>query len=42
MIKIILFIAISSASLTSFAHSGGTDSEGCHSGSKEYHCHNRK
>ena len=23
-----------------FAHSGGTNSEGCHSGTQEYHCHN--
>ncbi|WP_271274618.1 YHYH domain-containing protein [Aliamphritea hakodatensis] len=21
------------------AHSGGTDSNGCHSGTKAYHCH---
>ncbi|WP_159567665.1 YHYH domain-containing protein [Budvicia diplopodorum] len=27
-----------------FAHSGGTDSNGCHTNHKtgEYHCHNRK
>ncbi|ULF80205.1 YHYH domain-containing protein [Vibrio alginolyticus] len=27
-----------------FAHSGGTDANGCHTNSKtsEYHCHNRK
>lgn len=24
---------------TSVAHSGRTDSEGCHGGSKRYHCH---
>ena len=24
------------------AHSGGTDSNGCHSGSQPYHCHNSK
>jgi hypothetical protein len=23
-----------------FAHSGGTDSNGCHAGSQPYHCHN--
>ncbi len=23
-----------------FAHSGGTDANGCHSGSQPYHCHN--
>ncbi len=25
-----------------FAHSGGTDSRGCHAGSQPYHCHNPK
>ena len=25
-----------------FAHSGGTDSRGCHAGSQPYHCHNSK
>lgn len=27
-----------------FAHSGGTNSEGCHTNKKtgDYHCHNRK
>ena len=24
------------------AHSGRTDSDGCHAGSKPYHCHNKK
>ena len=24
------------------AHSGRTDSDGCHAGSKPYHCHNEK
>ncbi len=24
----------------SFAHSGGTDGNGCHAGTKPYHCHN--
>lgn len=24
---------------TAFAHSGGTDANGCHAGSKPYHCH---
>lgn len=28
--------------LSIFAHSGGTDSNGCHSGSEAYHCHNNK
>ena len=23
-----------------FAHSGGTDANGCHAGSQPYHCHN--
>jgi len=25
-----------------FAHSGGTNSDGCHSGSQPYHCHKNK
>lgn len=24
------------------AHSGGTDANGCHAGTKPYHCHNKK
>jgi hypothetical protein len=28
--------------LTVFSHSGGTNSEGCHAGSRPYHCHNAK
>jgi len=27
---------------TAFAHSGGTDSAGCHAGKKPYHCHGKK
>jgi hypothetical protein len=42
MIRLVLFIALSSLSIASFAHSGGTDSQGCHSGSKQYHCHTKK
>lgn len=42
MIKVILFMAISSFSIAATAHSGGTDSQGCHAGSKHYHCHNKK
>ncbi|WP_368059160.1 YHYH domain-containing protein [Marinobacter sp.] len=26
--------------IVSFAHSGGTDENGCHAGSEPYHCHN--
>lgn len=27
---------------TLFAHSGGTDANGCHAGSQPYHCHNSR
>jgi hypothetical protein len=33
MLSVVLF------STLSFAHSGGTDANGCHAGSKPYHCH---
>lgn len=32
-------IVAASASTASLAHSGGTDSNGCHGGSQPYHCH---
>lgn len=34
------FVFITLISAKAFAHSGGTDSNGCHSGSQPYHCHN--
>ena len=38
--KIIAVIAIALVTATSaFAHSGGTNSVGCHAGKKPYHCH---
>ncbi|MFT5797006.1 MAG: hypothetical protein ACI84R_001061 [Candidatus Azotimanducaceae bacterium] len=38
--KIIAVIAIALVTATSaFAHSGGTNSAGCHAGKKPYHCH---
>lgn len=37
------FVVLAAASLisatTAFAHSGGTNSAGCHAGSQPYHCH---
>lgn len=37
-------LVIMLSATTAFAHSGGTDSKGCHTNHKtgEYHCHNRK
>jgi len=35
-----LFVALIPSSV--LAHSGGTDSNGCHAGSEPYHCHNSK
>ena len=35
------FIAIL-AITPAFSHSGGTNSAGCHAGSKPYHCHSSK
>jgi hypothetical protein len=36
----ILIIMLATTSFIVKAHSGGTDSSGCHAGSKPYHCHN--
>ncbi|MBX3608694.1 MAG: YHYH domain-containing protein [Hydrogenophaga sp.] len=40
MRKAVAFFVVALAA-TSFAHahSGGTDKNGCHSGSQPYHCH---
>ena len=40
-LSFIVAIAMSAPSLGS-AHSGGTDSAGCHSGTQPYHCHSSK
>jgi len=45
MIKIISFIFIAVfVPLDAWAHSGGTNADGCHTNRKtgEYHCHNKK
>lgn len=34
-----VFITVLSASQFASAHSGGLNSQGCHAGSKPYHCH---
>lgn len=40
MKKLISALALTAVTATSaFAHSGGTNSQGCHSGSRPYHCH---
>ena len=33
-------ILLISMCVQTFAHSGRTDSQGCHAGSRPYHCHN--
>ena len=38
--KILLTCLLCTVPMTAFAHSGGTDSNGCHAGSEPYHCHN--
>lgn len=38
--NLLLLIAAVAFSNLSLSHSGGTDSNGCHSGSQPYHCHN--
>jgi hypothetical protein len=41
MKKIVILFLASIITTTAFAHSGGTDSSGCHTNSKTgvYHCH---
>lgn len=40
IMKYILVIALGIITASSaFAHSGGTNKDGCHAGSKPYHCH---
>ena len=40
---LVLLVSLGVASVA-FAHSGGTDANGCHTNHKtgDYHCHNRK
>ncbi|WP_343529308.1 YHYH domain-containing protein [Yokenella regensburgei] len=44
MKKMILAVSILMFSTLIYAHSGGTNSEGCHTkkSTGEYHCHNKK
>lgn len=37
---IIAFLMMAFLPTTLFAHSGGTDGNGCHAGTQQYHCHN--
>lgn len=38
-IILVLILSLMAAPLSSYAHSGGTDANGCHGGSEPYHCH---
>lgn len=44
LIGLALIISFAVLSSASFAHSGGTNSEGCHTkkNTGEYHCHSKK
>ncbi|MDR1842300.1 MAG: YHYH domain-containing protein [Citrobacter amalonaticus] len=44
LIALALLFSFSVLSAATFAHSGGTDSNGCHTNRKtgDHHCHNRK
>ena len=35
----LLAISLAAAPVSAHAHSGGLNAEGCHAGSKPYHCH---
>ncbi|MEM8794078.1 MAG: YHYH domain-containing protein [Pseudomonadota bacterium] len=39
ILSLVFVLAIALAPMAAQAHSGGTDSNGCHAGSKPYHCH---
>ncbi len=39
LVELICMVVVASSPTTLRAHSGGTDSNGCHSGSQPYHCH---
>lgn len=36
---ILVFTLAFFTATSAFSHSGGTDANGCHAGSKPYHCH---
>ena len=38
-IKISALLLAALVSTQTLAHSGGTDANGCHAGSRPYHCH---
>ncbi len=40
MKNLYILLVLSFVSSQTLAHSGGTDSNGCHAGSQPYHCHN--
>ncbi len=42
MKAVYLAILLTLLAVEVFGHSGRTDSQGCHAGSKPYHCHNTK
>ncbi|MEZ8088302.1 YHYH domain-containing protein [Vibrio sp. 1S139] len=42
MKKLVITCLMIGVSGLAFAHSGGTDANGCHAGTKPYHCHNKK
>ncbi|MBA4274919.1 MAG: YHYH domain-containing protein [Alphaproteobacteria bacterium] len=39
LIRVVVLALTVSAATNVFAHSGGTDANGCHAGSQPYHCH---
>ena len=39
LIASVMFLFLLVSVESAFSHSGGTDSSGCHSGSRTYHCH---
>ena len=39
LIALIMFLFLLVSVEPAFSHSGGTDSSGCHAGSRPYHCH---
>ena len=36
---LIAMVALSTAAAVALAHSGGLNAQGCHAGSRPYHCH---
>lgn len=39
VVALLLLLAVIAIPFNAFAHSGGTNSSGCHSGTEPYHCH---